>query len=174
MKHVSTWIGVFLLFLGNTLAQNSWFIDFGQSMEAVYTSLEEKHYLSNIQVDSTLQRILVVIEDDKQVEYAFKEDKLFATSLSKFYMDKAQQKDREESCLNYLNLISNENVSKSSEGKKEVHTVVTSSRVIKFFVIPQGEGKVLQIAAFSRLYGDLEQDDQFFNELQVLEKKMVQ
>ena len=154
--------------------QNAWFMDFGKSMKEVHNALEEKNYLANIQADPKLQRILVVIKNDKQIEYAFKSDKLFATSLSKFYTNKQKTKDRVESCLAYLNLISNENVAKSTEGRKEVHTVITNSRVLKFFIIPEGNGKVLQLASFSRLYGDLNQDSQFFKELLSLEKKLTQ
>lgn len=156
------------------ICQNAWFMDFGKSMKEVHTALEEKNYLAQIQSDPKLQRILVVIKGDKQIEYAFKNDKLFATSLSKFYSNKQKTKDRVESCLAYLNLISNENVGKSTEGRKEVHTVITNSRVLKFFIIPEGNGKILQLASFSRLYGDLNQDSQFFKELLSLEKKLTQ
>lgn len=160
---------------GNPLSgQNAWFMDFGKSMEEVKNALEEKNYLSDIQADPKLQRILVLIKDDQQIEYAFKNDKLFATSLSKYYSNKHTSKERIESCLAYFNLISNGNVAKSTEGRKEVHTVITNSRVLKFFVIPEGNGKVLQLASFSRLYGDLNQDSQFFKELLSLEKKLTQ
>ena len=155
-------------------SQNAWFMDFGKSMEEVKSALMEKNYLADIQSDPKLQRILVVIKNDKQIEYAFKNNKLFATSLSKYYTSKQKTKDRIESCLAYLNLISNENVAKSTDGRKEVHTVITNSRVLKFFVIPEGDGKVLQLASFSRLYGDLNEDSQFFKELLSLEKKLTQ
>ena len=174
MKHTGVFISLLFFVVGNLSAQNSWFIDFGKSMEEVTDFLEEKHYLRNIQQDPELQRIVVVMKGDKQIEYAFKNDKLFATSLSKLYVDRHKSKDRIENCLNYLNIISNENVVKTTEGKKEVHTVVTNSRVIKLFVIPEAEGKILQLAAFSRLYGDLSENSQFFTELQMLEKKLVQ
>jgi len=156
------------------VAQNSWFIDFGQSVEEVRNLLKKKHYLKDLKEDGELKRLLAVINDEKQVEYAFKNGKLYATSLSKYYSDKQEARLHEESCLNYLNLISNNNVTKNDEGRKESHTVITNSRVIKFFVIPSGEGMLLQLSAFSRLYGDINSDDQFFYELKVLEDKMGQ
>lgn len=174
MKYLGAFIPVIFFLIGSVSAQNSWFIDFGKSMEEVKTFLEEKHYLEDIQLDPKLQRIVVVMKGDKQIEYAFKNDKLFATSLSKLYEDRHKSKDRIDNCLNYLNIISNENVVKTTEGKKEVHTVITNSRVIKLFVIPEEDGKILQLAAFSRLYGDLSENSQFFTELQLLEKKLVQ
>ncbi len=169
---------LFSLFYGlwnlGLFGQNAWFMDFGKSMDEVHSILEEKNYMAQIQSDPKLQRILVVIKNDKQIEYAFKNDKLFAISLSKYYSDKQKTKERLESTLAYLNLISNENVGKSVEGRKEVHTVITNSRVMRLFVIPEGNGKVLQLASFSRLYGELNQDSQFFKELIMLGKKTTQ
>jgi hypothetical protein len=174
MKKIAFIITGFFIASLSMRGQNSWFIDFGQSVQDVKAFLGEKHYLREVREDADLQRLLAVIQDDKQVEYAFKNGKLYATSLSKYYQDKQEARLREESCLNYLNLISNGNVTKGTEGRKESHTVITSSRVIKFFVIPEGDGRLLQLSAFSRLYGDINSDSQFFYELKVLEDNIGQ
>lgn len=152
------------------VGQNSWFIPFGQSKSEVREQLKKKHYLLELEEDADLNRLLAVIRDDKQVEYAFHNDRLYATSLTKFYTDKQELKEREESCMEYLGFISSGNVTKTTEGKKTCYTVVTGSRVIKFFTIPEGEGKILQLTALSRIYGNPNGDDQFKHLVPVLKE----
>lgn len=154
-------------------AQNSWFIPFGQTSDEVRRFLETKDYLKGIQEDKDLQRMLAIILDDKQVEYVFKDDKLYAISLSKYFGDKAEARLREQSCIKYLDIIGNGQVTKTDEDRRTCYTVVTGNRFIKFFVIPQGEGHVLQITALSRLFGDMNSKDQFMYELKILQEKMT-
>ena len=168
MKQIYLITLLFFLTL-SAAGQNAWFLPFGQSTGQVKELLKKKHYLLDLKEEKDLNRLLAIIRDDKQVEYAFQNDRLYATSLTKYYTDKQEIKDREESCMKYLDFISSGNVSKTTEGKKTCFTVVTGSRVIKFYTIPEGEGKVLQLTSMSRIYGNVGETDAFGYELRVLQ-----
>ena len=135
--------------------------------------LQTRDYLLEVQEDKQLSRMLAVIQEDKKVEYAFKAGRLFATSLTKNFEDKKEIKERIDNCLRYLEIISKGNVVKTTEGKKTCHTAVTTNRIIKFFVIPmKNDACALQLTAVSRRFGDLKDEEKFFYEIEILQKKL--
>ncbi len=167
MKQLFTFILSLLLYFP-TIAQNDWFIPFGQSQEQVKHYLAGKDYLIQVREDAGMHRLLASIEAEKQIEYVFDKGTLYATSVSRKYPNKKVAKDILKSCLNYMSLISSDKIEQTNVGNATCYTAVTKARVIKLFVIthPQ-KTQTLQLTSFSRLHGPMK-DSQMHYELNLL------
>lgn len=165
---------VLLLALSPTQGQNNFFLPFGQSSEEVKSFLYSRDYVSTVEEDSDLQSLRVQLEDNKQVEYAF-DDRgvLYATTITRQYQRTRDAKAIEAEVLEYMNVVSNNQMTKTSEGPLTCHTAVSDSRVIKLFVLEHQDGRTLTLTSLSRLHGPPLNEEDLYYEEDILNRRFI-
>lgn len=150
MKHLfSLCTCLFLSF--PIFAQSEWFIPFGQTENEVKSFLQDKDYLQNVKEEPELNRLLASVEDRKRVEYVFERGKLYATSVTRNYEDKKIMREIKNNCLEYMELVSKNQVEETMVGDAVCFTALADKRVIKLFVIPTASRHqhILQLTSYA-------------------------
>ncbi|WNJ17733.1 hypothetical protein [Pontibacter sp. G13] len=172
MKYLSI-TACFLLWAGWVSAQSSLFIPFGQTAEEVKSYLDSRDYIVSVTEDEELQSLRVVLDNEKMVEYAFKDGALYATTVTRNYLDKKKGREIQKSCLDYMKQIGVGDLVQTEENKVMCYTTVTDSRIIKLFVQMHPKSLTLTLTAFSKRYGPMEQDENFYYEVEILQRKFI-
>ncbi len=165
---------VLLLALSSSLAQNNFFLPFGQSTEEVKSFLYSRDYVQTVEEDIDLQSLRVQLDDQKQVEYAFDErGVLYATTITRQYNRRKDAKSIEEEVLEYMEVVSEGQVTKKSEGALTCHTAVADTRVMKLFVFEHQDGRTLTLTSLSRLHGPPLADEDLYYENDILNRQFI-
>ncbi|MEZ4829595.1 MAG: hypothetical protein R3C61_25415 [Bacteroidia bacterium] len=172
MKYTSTLALSLLLCLSGT-AQNNLFIPFGQSREDVKSFLGTRDYIAQVQEDQEMQSVRAVLDKDKHVEYAFENDALYATTVTRNYSDKKTAKEIQKDCLEYMTNVCVEELKANSNDNITCYTAVTEAKIIKLFVISHPRSTTLTLTSVSRNYGPMIQEQDFFYEIELLQRKFI-
>ena len=151
MKPLAIFIS--LLCLSSALfAQNNLFLPFGQSKEEINRYLYTRDYVQQIVEDNDLAIVRAVLGKYKQVEYAFRSNTLYATTVSRHYIDRAAAREVQRNVLDYMDYTSRGTLKQETEDKITVYTAMTETRVIKFVIqaSPNQTGVTLVLTSYSR------------------------
>ncbi|MEO0582768.1 MAG: hypothetical protein AAF135_11135 [Bacteroidota bacterium] len=155
-----------LLTLSSALfAQNNLFVPFGQSKEEVKRYLYTRDYVRQITEDNELRIVRASLGKYKQVEYAFKENNLYATTVSRHYLDRQDAKEVQRNVLDYMDFTSRGTLKQESEEKLTVYTAMTDTRVIKFVIQQtQTPGVTLVLTSYSRSHSEAGADQDYYDQ----------
>lgn len=147
-----------------SVAQNNMFIPFGQTPEEVMTFLGSRDYIINIHEDLEMKSVRAVLDQNKHVEYAFNEDSLFATTITRNYKDRKIAKSIQKDCLDYMEYVSKGNTRQTANTEIICFTALTDSRVIKLFIQEHDESVTLTLSSVSLKFSPPTQQDDLYYE----------
>ncbi len=165
-----------ILLLSTTLSegQNNFFLPFGQSPEEVKSFLRSRDYIELVEEDKELRSLRVALDPNKQVEYAFDEKGiLYATTITRTYTKRKDAAAIEAEVLEYMQVVSQGQMKRVSEGDLTCHTAMADNRVIKLFVRDHNDGKTLTLTSLSRLHGPPLSEEDLFYEQDILNKRYI-
>ncbi|MDP5171134.1 MAG: hypothetical protein NWR72_12890 [Bacteroidia bacterium] len=165
---------IHLLSLPLVQGQNNFFLPFGQSPDEVRTFLQSRDYVDGVEEDSELRSLRVKLDPDKQVEYAFDSNGvLYATTITRQYRKKRDAAEIEAEVLEYMQVVSQGQMKKKTEGPLTCHTAIVDTRVIKLFVLEHSDGKTLTLTSLSRQYGPPLDEEDLFYEDDILNRRFI-
>lgn len=171
MKQISLIFLAGILLCPNLNAQNKLFIPFGKSTEEVKKFLETRDYVHGVVERPVMATLIATVDEGKVVEYAFDtEDKHYATTVSRTYATTKESSKFRESCLEYMKLISKNQIERNNYGRIVCHTAIGKDAILKFFVISHGDTQTLQLTSISRLVGPSLEKDLTHYEEKILNK----
>mgnify|MGYP001203940930 CR=1 FL=1 len=174
MKQIFLVVFTGVLLFSSLLAQNKLFIPFGQSADDVRQFLETRDYVLDIQEHHDLLTMMVDVDEGKRVEYAFDaEGRHYATTVTRTYADARQSIKFRENSLEYMKMVSKNQVERNSYGRIVCHTAVGSESIFKFFVISHGNTQTLQLTSISRSIGPAQRSDLTRYEAKILSKGLA-
>lgn len=162
---------------GTATAQSTFFIPFNQSQEQV---LEYLHAQRNF-VDGSIQRkpemgtILAIYNPDRQIEYAFHHDRLYAITVLQHYTDRALAASRRKACLAYIKSLGIDSLRQEQIGDIECFTGITRERVLKLFVRKHSDNSytLTMTSIQARYFKEEVGEGNFFYEIDLLNQHMV-
>ena len=162
-----------LLFTSAAFGQNNLFIPFGQSAEEVKDFLGSRDYIINIHEDLEMQSVRAVLDQDKQVEYVFKEGSLYAITVTRNYRDRKIGRDILRNCLDYMEYVSKGQMKQTDQDGIICHTAFTESKVMKLFVQQHVESVTITLTSMSRKHGPTLSEEEFFYEEKLLQRHYI-
>ncbi|MCI4671345.1 MAG: hypothetical protein MRZ79_24605 [Bacteroidia bacterium] len=164
-----------LLFCSSLLfGQNNLFIPFGQTKAEVRRYLDSRDYISSIVEDKELHSLRAQLDAKKHVEYVFKNETLYATTVSRIYNDKKLAKEIQKNVLDYMDYVSGKNgILQNNKNGISVYTIGIDSRVIKLFVQQQTTHTTLTLTSISKDQLPSDDDSKILYELELLQKSFI-
>lgn len=162
-----------LLLYSTCLSQNNLFIPFGQSADDVKQFLGSRDYILNIHEDLEMESVRAVLDQNKHVEYAFRDGTLYATTVTRNYDNRRTAKEIQKNCLDYMEYISNGNTQLNDNEEIVCYTAITDARVIKLFIQQHTKSTTLTLTSVSRRFGPPMQEDDIFYETDLLQKRFI-
>ncbi|MEL7342584.1 MAG: hypothetical protein AAGM67_19025, partial [Bacteroidota bacterium] len=101
MKQILPYVFLFCS-LSTAFGQNSLFVPFGQTTEQVKDFLYAKEYVTSVQEDDSLQSLRAYLDKNKHVEYAFENGALYATTVTRSYVEKKAAAEVQKNCIEYM------------------------------------------------------------------------
>lgn len=164
-----------LVFCSSLLfGQNNLFIPFGQTKDEVRRYLDSRDYISVVVEDKDLHSLRAQLGSKKHVEYVFKNETLYATTVSKIFDDKKVAKDIQKNVLDYMDYVGGKNgVLQNSKNGITVYTVGIDSRVIKLFVQQATSHTTLTLTSISKDQLPSDDESKILYELELLQKSFI-
>jgi hypothetical protein len=170
-------IGLLAALCGSAFAQSTQFLPFDQSKAQVrsYLEAERENTRSIIQEKPDMGTILAIMGEDRQVEYAFKRDRLYAITVIQNYTNNAQAATRRKECLSYMRSVGADSLEEKSYGQIVCYTGITNERVMKLFVRRQEDNSfTLTFSSIQARYFDKRSgENKFFYEIDLLTQYMA-
>lgn len=173
MKHLYV-LAAFLLLLVSARAQHYMFLPFGLKVEEVKSFLASKDYIESIEEDNETHAVRAVMEENRQVEYAFEAGRLYATTLTRNYRDKQEAKAYERSTLEYMEQVGRGvPVRSGNVDGVQCYTVLADTRIVKLFVQTHAESVTLTLASLSKQFGPANGDFDAYYEDELLQRRFI-
>lgn len=158
---------------GNLYAQSVFFLPFNQSRQEVREYLTAQSYIpsNGVKEKPDMQTILAILSEDRQVEYAFKEDRLYATTVIQNYRNPIDAEKRRQECIDYMKQVGADSIEEKAYGKIICYTGITGERVLKLFVRRHVGSTTLTFSSIQERYFESRQgENKFFYEIDLLQE----
>ena len=145
---------LFTLICQLSVAQNAFFIPFGQSINEVENLLYEREYYKN-NYEKLENQIISELFGNQQVTYNFKDKVLFGVEDQRLFSSKKHANKAIESCMKFLHSKEGKVISMNSQDTRSHHVTVTEDEILELIVKKGKKEKevIVILKSTSRFHG---------------------
>ncbi len=144
-------------------AQSHMFLPFGESKKEVLSYLQNRDYVIEAEEDRDLNVVRAILSNQKQIEYAFYGNRLYAITMLNHYTNLSEASSAQQHLLEYLKSSGAPEITRTGEEPFVCYTAITSSRVLKVFIRQHTSTRSIILSSISLAHGpDMTEDDFFY------------